>query len=52
MPNMAPLIPRKCIGDERSVEMWMSWVKKSKLMAKTKLEALEEHEAKLAEPEP
>ena len=51
MPNFAPLIPRKYVGDEQSLRMWITWIQKSKLLAKSKLDALERCEEKLAEQE-
>jgi hypothetical protein len=42
-------MPKGKKEDPQSIEMMRSWIQKSKLIAKTKLDALEQYETKLAE---
>jgi len=49
VPNVLVLIPKGKKDDPQPIEMMKQWVQKSKLMAKRKLDALEQYETKLAE---
>jgi len=49
VPNVLVLMPKGKKEDPQSIEMMRSWIQKSKLIAKTKLDALEQYETKLAE---